>query len=160
MNALHEIMYPYHWNSFNMSSILITHPMCLADVRPKEIKSNLASVLDGIEAAGPHKFYVIAEKIQHIPRYLKMAWLEEALEKYEMTKEIETDVILDKVTEDAVPDSTINNPDDSHPLSMVFDRWTSDKKSYLTSLAISGISCKQIKLIKVHDMMEVYAMYR
>jgi len=160
MNALHEIMYPYHWNSYNMSSILITHPMCLADVRPKEIKSNLASVLDGIEAAGPHKFYVIAEKIQHIPRYLKMAWLEEALEKYEMTKEIETDVILDKVTEDAVPDSTINNPDDSHPLSMVFDRWTSDKKSYLTSLAISGISCKQIKLIKVHDMMEVYAMYR
>jgi len=160
MRALHEIMYPYHWNSFNMSAILSIHPMCLSEVRPREIKNKLGSILDGIEAAGPHKFYVIAKKVQHIPRYLKMAWLEEALEKYEMSSEIETDTILDKVTEDAVPDSTVNNPDQSHPLSMVFDRWTSDKKSYLTSLAISGLSCKQIQLIKSHDMMEVYAMYR
>ena len=80
MRGLHEIMYPAKWNPSNLSSIIANHPTCLDEVPPKEMKENLAKLMGGIRAAGHDKFYHIAEKIQTIPRYLKVAWLEGALD--------------------------------------------------------------------------------
>ena len=40
------------------------------------------------------------------------------------------------------------------------DRWTAEKKTYLPSLLLSGLSCQQIKLIRNADFLEILAVYR
>ena len=61
-------MYPANWNPSNLSSIIANHTTtCLDEVSPKEMKENLAKLMGGIRAAGHD-------------RYLKVAWLEGALD--------------------------------------------------------------------------------
>ena len=160
MRALHEIMYPWKWSSVNMSAILSTHPACLMEVPPMEIKLKLDSLLEGIENSGQNKFYSVAEKIQVIPRYLKMAWLEGALAELNMTRLIDSTVLLDQPTPDTEPEVAVVNPEPSHPLASVFDSWAASDQTHLTSLALAGLSCDQINKLKTEEIMEVYAMFR
>ena len=164
--ALREVMAPGQWHPVNMSSILAISPKCLAEVLPSEVKTNLDQILEGIKTAGQHKFYEIAESVQQLPRYFRMAWLEKGLSEYEREEEdiksdLSTDVLLDKVPDDWDLEDRVENPDSSHPLHQVFDRWMmSNEKTYLPSLALAGISCQQIMRIKIPDILEILAMYR
>ena len=159
MRALHEIMYPWKWSAVNMSTIVSVHPGCLSEVPPKEIKKNLDNLVAGIQSAGQEKFYSVAKKIQMIPRYMKMAWLEGAMEEHNMTEMIDTAILLDRPIP-GVAEVAVENPDPNHPLASVFDRWASSDTIYLTSFALAGLSCDQIKKVKTEEMMEVYAMFR
>ena len=160
MRALHEIMYPWKWSAVNMSAIVSNHPACLSEVTPKEIKLKLDSLIDGIASAGQDKFYSVAKKMQMIPRHLKMAWLEGSLEELNMTQLIDTAILLDRPTADTEPEVAVENPQPSHPLASVFDRWAASDTIHLTSFALAGLSCDQINKIKTEEMFEVYAMFR
>ena len=160
MRALHEIMYPWKWSAVNMSAIVSHHPACLSEVTPKEIKLKLDSLIGGIEAAGQDKFYSVAKKMQMIPRHLKMAWLEGALEEHNMTGLIDTTILLDRPTPDTEPEVAVENPDPHHPLASVFERWVASDTIHLTSFALAGLSCDQIHRVKTEEMLEVYAMFR
>ena len=160
MRALHEIMYPWKWSAVNMSTIVSVHPGCLSEVTPKEIKQNMDNLVAGIQSAGQEKFYSVAKKIQMIPRYMKMAWLEGALEEHNMTQVLDTAILLDRPTPDTEPEVAVENPEPDHPLASVFDRWAASDTIYLTSFALAGLSCDQINMIKTEEMLEVYAMFR
>ena len=160
MRALHEIMYPWKWSAVNMSAIVSVHPGCLSEVTPKEIKQNLDNLVAGIQSAGQEKFYSVAKKIQMIPRYMKMAWLEGALEEHKMTQVMDTAIFLDRPTPDTEPEVAVENPEPNHPLASVFDRWAASDTIHLTSFALAGLSCDQINMIKTEEMLEVYAMFR
>ena len=160
MRALHEIMYPWKWSAVNMSAIVSNHPACLSEVTPKEIKLKLDSLIDGIASAGQDKFYSVAKKMQMIPRHLKTAWLEGSLEELNMTQMIDTAILLDRPTADTEPEVAVENPQPSHPLASVFDRWAASDTIHLTSFALAGLSCDQINKIKTEEMFEVYAMFR
>jgi len=156
MSALHELIKPGKWNSANMSSILTNHPKCLDDDPPKKVMENLDLILDGVETV-PEKFYDIADKLQMIPRHLKMAWLETSLADKEI---LNTDDLLDKPSKDAALKEVIVNPDSTHPLSHTFIKFFSNDDSSLPSLVLAGLSCKHIEMIEVYDSLEVLALYR
>ena len=104
----------------------------------------------------------IAEKIQTIPRYLKMSWLEGAMDHHNIKERIDTDVLLDNLSPAAAAEVAVTNPESGHPLSTVFKKWVSSSgnQTYLPSLAMAGLSCRHIERINTHDMMEVFSMYR
>ena len=163
--ALQEVITPGRWAASNISACLLLQPRCLSQLTPGQLKSNLDSLLAGISMAGYHRFYHVAGSVQQLPRHLVMAWLEEAVARYQADGELaedilDTTVLLDQLTPDVEPDMSINNPDHTHPLAMVFDRWTSPKKTYLTSLLLTGLSCQQIKMIRNGDFLEILAVYR
>ena len=162
--ALREVIAPGQWHAANMSSILILSPKCLGEVLPKDIKTNLDQILEGVKTAGQDKFYEIAKSVQRFPRYIKMAWLEESLsdidEDEKASSSINTNVLLDKVPDDFDLEDSIINPEPNHPLAQVFNRWMFNEETSLPSLAIAGISCQQIMRTKVPDILEVLAAYR
>ena len=163
--ALQEVSGGGRWSASNISSILLVQPRLLSSVLPGQLKTNLDSLLAGIKTAGYHRFYDLAANIQLLPRHLTMAWLEEALARYRadgllQPDLIDTEVLLDLVTEETEPDIAINNPDHTHPLASVFDRWTADRRTYLTNFLLSGLSCHQIKMIRNGDLLEILAVYR
>ena len=160
MRALHEIMYPWKWSAVNMSAIVSNHPACLSEVTPKEFKLKLASLVGGIESAGQDKFYSVAKKMQMIPRYQKMAWLEGSLDELNMNLVIDTASLLNRPTPDTEPEVAVENPQPNHPLASVFDRWAASDTIHLTSFALAGLSCDQINKVKTEEMFEVYAMFR
>ena len=104
-----------------------------------EFKQNLDNFVAGIQSAGQEKFYSVAKKIQMIPRYMKMAWLEEAAEEHNMTEMIDTAILLDRPIP-GIAEVAVQNSDPNHPLAV--------------------LSCDQIKKVKTEEMMEVYAMLR
>ena len=164
-SALQEVTRGGHWAAANLSSILQLQPRLLSSVLPGQLKTNLESVLAGLRLAGHQRFYSLASNLQLLPRHLRMAWLEEALASYRSAGDIkgdliDTEVLLDMVTEDTKPDLRISNPDHTHPLASVFQRWTGVKKTYLTNLLLTGLSCQQIKMLRNGDFLEILAVYR
>ena len=163
--ALQQVMAPGLWSATNISSSLLLQPRSLSHLLPPQLRSNLDSLLAGIHMAGYHRFYDVARNIQKMPRHLLMAWLEEALGRYLadgvlQEGSIDTTILLDRLTPDTEPDLSINNPDHTHPLAGVFDRWSSNKKTYLTSLLLTGLNCQQINLIRNGDFLEILAVFR
>ena len=105
------------------------------------------------------------EKVLNDMEPQRRRWLEEALARYRAEGQLQpdlinTEVLLDMVTEETEPDIGINNPDHTHPLASVFDRWTANKKTYLTNLLLTGLSCQQIKMLRNGDFLEILAVYR
>merc|ERR1719470_800704 len=163
MQALHVVTTPGQWSPSNMSAILSTHPHCLADINPHDLRLNLDHLVQGIYTAGPDKFHTIASKIQSLPRHLLMAWLEETHDRPGSKKMGElwsSDVLLDRVTPASVPDYSITNPFINHPLAAQFDRFTSANRSLLPSLALAGMSCHCINLVETPDTLQVLALFR
>ena len=164
-SALQEVSRGGRWAAANISSILRLQPRLLSSVLPGQLKTHLESLLAGLKVAGYHRFYQLASNIPQLPRHLIMAWLEEALARYRAEGHlqpdlIDTEVLLDMVTEETQPDLRVNNPDHTHPLASVFDRWTAGKKTYLTNLLLTGLSCQQIKMLRNGDFLEILAVYR
>ena len=165
MRALQEIAFPGRWAASNISSSILLQPSSLSEVLPSQLKTNLDRLLEGIKVVGFHEFYNVARQIQSMPRHLVMAWLEEALVRYQADGDLEeddipTDLLLDQLTAETKPNLTVNNPLHSHPLAQVFDRWTAPKKTYLTGLLLTGLSCHQIKRVRTGDFLEILAVYR
>merc|ERR1719233_2263252 len=161
--ALQELSRPGYWKPANMSVILTTNPRVLADIIPQDLKFHLDHLVQGVYHAGHQNFHSVVSKIQELPRHLLMAWLEEVHERPGgkiAGKFWNSDILLDRVTDFAVPDDTVTNPDPSHPLAAQFDRFTSANKSLLPSLALQGMSCHCINLVETQDTLEVLALFR
>ena len=63
MQALHMVTRPGHWSPSNMSTILYTHPHCLADVNPHDLRLNHGHLVQEIYTAGHDNFHTISSKI-------------------------------------------------------------------------------------------------
>ena len=161
--ALQLLTKPGYKTPVNMSVILSTNPAPLADLTPQHLKHHLVHLVEGVYQAGHQNFYSIVSKIQELPRHLLMAWVEEVHERpggKSVGEFWNSDVLLDRVTDNSVPDDTFTNPNPSHPLAAQFDRFTSANKSLLPSLALKGMACHCINLVETQDTLEVLALYR
>jgi len=163
MIALHQLSRPVLWEAASLSSILATHPECLADVTPREFRANLGSMVEALYLAGPEMFHSIAESVQRLPRHLLMAWLEAVLELEGSTRgelgSWSSDVLLDRnIAEQVEPDGDMA----PGPLRSQLSRFRSTTlaRSSLPSLALAGISCHCISKVETPDSLEVLGLFR
>ena len=113
----------------------------------------------------------MAERLQELPRVLRMAWLEAVLVLPGSTRDQDwwdSNVLLDRNVAmeleaggdveplvnplvDPLPNSTYRQQ---------FLRYSQQGRSYLPSLALSGMSCHCIMKVETADTLEVLAMFR
>ena len=167
MHSLHTLARPSLWQPATLATILASHPPCLADVPPMTFRVNLARVVDALYLVGPEGFHALAERVQELPRVLRMAWLEAVLVLPGSTREHDwwdSNVLLDRnVAMEVEADGDVEPLVDPLPNSTYrkqFLRYSRQSRSYLPSLALSGLSCHCIMKVETADTLEVLAMFR
>ena len=109
----------------------------------------------------------MAERLQELPRVLRMAWLEAVLVLPGSTRDQDwwdSNVLLDRnVAMELEADGDVEPLVDLLPNSTYrqqFLRYSQQSRSYLPSLALSGMSYHCIMKVESADTLEVLAMFR